>query len=382
KTKTLMFFDGCAANLGCTILLRGGSVAELKKVKQITNFMVYFAYNWQLERSFLMDEFAMPPPLPDELPLIIESSENENKGDKCDNIEMKKIKYNNATNVKNGSTTNVNNSKFMSRPTTLNLKNIKHPETDIKLKENLEDIQKKKESKYIEDFSDPLRSYLQSEDDSIFHHHGSSLHVASLPFSNQFRKALDDVVLCISPNIKITVPYLETENGRNCELRRFFPEEIYWSEQFLKELEGSGKKNQYIDIEEVSLQSFITNVNQDNIEVLPTHSFLFTKLTTTFQDSIQTQTLLADFRARGGRIRQLCPHEITMREKEKKSQNRGDTFITGINNAQKSELANAGLFWEKKVDALSAYNHQRLAILFCSYSNSSNNAPNFCVSPW
>ncbi|XP_067143370.1 1-phosphatidylinositol 3-phosphate 5-kinase-like isoform X2 [Centruroides vittatus] len=381
KTKTLMFFDGCAANLGCTILLRGGSVAELKKVKQITNFMVYFAYNWQLERSFLMDEFAMPPPLPDELPLIIESSENENK-DKCDNIETKKIKYNNATNVKNGSTTNVNNSKLMSRPTTLNLKNIKHPETDIKLKENLEDIQKKKESKYIEDFSDPLRSYLQSEDDSIFHHHGSSLHVASLPFSNQFRKALDDVVLCISPNIKISLPYLETENGRNCELRRFFPEEIYWSEQFLKELEGSGKKNQYIDIEEVSVQSFITNVNQDNIEVLPIHSFLFTKLTTTFQDSIQTQTLLADFRARGGRIRQLCPHEITIREKEKKSQNRGDSFITGINTTLKPELANAGLFWERKVDALSAYNHQRLAILFCSYSNSSNNAPNFCVSPW
>lgn len=378
KTKTLMFFDGCAANLGCTILLRGGSVAELKKVKQITNFMVYVAYNWQLERSFLMDEFAMPPSLPDELSLLIESSEHINRNHENHDAEInKKI-----TNMGSECTTNFNNLKFSSRPTTLNLKNVKNPEVDIKLKENIEDMHKKKESKYIEDFSDPLRSYLQSEDDSIFHHHGSSLHVASLPFSNQFRKALDDVVLCISPNIKISVPYLETENGRNCELRRFFPDEIYWSEQFLKELEGSGKKNQYIDIEEVSIQSFVTNVNQDNIEILPIHPFLFTKLTTTFQDSIQTQTLLADFRARGGRIRQLCSHEISMKEKEKKLANRGDSFAMGTAGTTKSELTNAGLFWERKVDALSAYNHQRLAILFCSYSNSSNNAPSFCVSPW
>jgi hypothetical protein len=28
------------------------------------------------------------------------------------------------------------------------------------------------------------------------------------------------------------VPYLETEHGRNCALRKFFPDDIFWSAQF------------------------------------------------------------------------------------------------------------------------------------------------------
>jgi hypothetical protein len=31
---------------------------------------------------------------------------------------------------------------------------------------------------------------------------------------------------------QFTVPYLETETGRNCALRKFFPDEIFWSAQF------------------------------------------------------------------------------------------------------------------------------------------------------
>lgn len=34
------------------------------------------------------------------------------------------------------------------------------------------------------------------------------------------------------------------------------------------------------------------------------------------------------------------------------------------------------------VDVLDPNNHQRLAVLFCSYSDKSNNAPAFCVYPW
>lgn len=31
-TKTMIYFDGCANHLGCAIILRGGSVGELKRV--------------------------------------------------------------------------------------------------------------------------------------------------------------------------------------------------------------------------------------------------------------------------------------------------------------------------------------------------------------
>lgn len=58
-----MFFDGCPSHLGCTIKLRGASEYELARVKEIIMMMVYVAYHSQLEISFLMDEFAMPPSL-------------------------------------------------------------------------------------------------------------------------------------------------------------------------------------------------------------------------------------------------------------------------------------------------------------------------------
>uniref|UniRef100_A0A3Q2Z2S7 1-phosphatidylinositol 3-phosphate 5-kinase n=1 Tax=Hippocampus comes TaxID=109280 RepID=A0A3Q2Z2S7_HIPCM len=61
--KTLMFFEGCAAHLGCSIKLRGASEYELARVKEIIMMMVCVAYHSQLEISFLMDEFAMPPSL-------------------------------------------------------------------------------------------------------------------------------------------------------------------------------------------------------------------------------------------------------------------------------------------------------------------------------
>ncbi|XP_045152704.1 1-phosphatidylinositol 3-phosphate 5-kinase [Echinops telfairi] len=62
-TKTLMFFEGCPQHLGCTIKLRGGCDYELARVKEILIFMICVAYHSQLEISFLMDEFAMPPTL-------------------------------------------------------------------------------------------------------------------------------------------------------------------------------------------------------------------------------------------------------------------------------------------------------------------------------
>ncbi|KAE9598078.1 hypothetical protein Lal_00004213 [Lupinus albus] len=64
--KTLMFFEDCPKPLGCTILLRGADVDELKKVKHVVQYGVFAAYHLALETSFLADEGASPLP---ELPL-------------------------------------------------------------------------------------------------------------------------------------------------------------------------------------------------------------------------------------------------------------------------------------------------------------------------
>ncbi|XP_044488390.1 putative 1-phosphatidylinositol-3-phosphate 5-kinase FAB1C [Mangifera indica] len=61
KSKTLMYFEGCPRRLGCTVLLRGASQEELKKVKHVVQYAVFAAYHLSLETSFLADEGATLP---------------------------------------------------------------------------------------------------------------------------------------------------------------------------------------------------------------------------------------------------------------------------------------------------------------------------------
>ncbi|KAK9074536.1 hypothetical protein SSX86_007134 [Deinandra increscens subsp. villosa] len=60
-SKTCMFFDGCPRRLGCTVLLKGSSREELKKVKHVVQYAVFAAYHLSLETSFLADEGATLP---------------------------------------------------------------------------------------------------------------------------------------------------------------------------------------------------------------------------------------------------------------------------------------------------------------------------------
>ncbi|XP_051131111.1 1-phosphatidylinositol-3-phosphate 5-kinase FAB1B-like isoform X2 [Andrographis paniculata] len=70
-TKTLMFLEGCPRPLGCTILLKGASGDELKKVKHVVNYGVFAAYHLSLETSFLADEGASLPELPLKSPIKV-----------------------------------------------------------------------------------------------------------------------------------------------------------------------------------------------------------------------------------------------------------------------------------------------------------------------
>ncbi|KAA8541583.1 hypothetical protein F0562_022735 [Nyssa sinensis] len=69
--KTLMYFEGCPKPLGCTILLRGASGDELKKVKHVVQYGVFAAYHLALETSFLADEGASLPELPLNSPVTV-----------------------------------------------------------------------------------------------------------------------------------------------------------------------------------------------------------------------------------------------------------------------------------------------------------------------
>ncbi|XP_073135211.1 putative 1-phosphatidylinositol-3-phosphate 5-kinase FAB1C [Henckelia pumila] len=60
-SKTLMFFEGCPRRLGCTVVLRGSSREELKKVKNVVKYAVFAAYHLSLQTSFFADEGSSLP---------------------------------------------------------------------------------------------------------------------------------------------------------------------------------------------------------------------------------------------------------------------------------------------------------------------------------
>ncbi|KAG0242758.1 hypothetical protein B0O80DRAFT_460532 [Mortierella sp. GBAus27b] len=65
KRKSYMFFQHCPGNHFCSLVLRGGSLDMLNRVKQIVELMVWVSYNLKLETSLMNDQFAMTSPLPE-----------------------------------------------------------------------------------------------------------------------------------------------------------------------------------------------------------------------------------------------------------------------------------------------------------------------------
>ena len=61
RRKTYMYLSGCPKELGCTIVLRGAEPEILRKLKRITEFMIFVVYNLKLETNFMRDEFALIP---------------------------------------------------------------------------------------------------------------------------------------------------------------------------------------------------------------------------------------------------------------------------------------------------------------------------------
>jgi 1-phosphatidylinositol-3-phosphate 5-kinase len=101
--------------------------------------------------------------------------------------------------------------------------------------------EKRVHCKSVSDKSDPLHQYMNEDEDDVFNRISSSsqyLNVADIPLLNKFKKALEGTILSVSPYMKFSIPYLETEPGRNCVLRSFFPKELYYSAYFSDKIEG------------------------------------------------------------------------------------------------------------------------------------------------
>ena len=68
--KRLMFFAGCPPEYGCTVLIRGGTLEQLKVVKSIMRLFLLITYSSQLEQAFLNDCYAQIIPNEGDLSFI------------------------------------------------------------------------------------------------------------------------------------------------------------------------------------------------------------------------------------------------------------------------------------------------------------------------
>lgn len=270
-----MFFEGCPPYLGCSIKLRGASLYELARVKEIIRLMVCVAYHSQLEISFLMDEFAMPPTLTQSasFPCLLEASSQDAKQPDGGGKEEKHAEAEDAapsslveeegeegSSMDNGDAPvqdgphpkSQSSSEETCKAQTVTSSPRSSPQPQGEplcppcLPEGEQDLSstavgsaegeaagKGSPSKDLEDgeggeattprvFPDPLQ-----DDTGMF----VAEQVASSDdhlklISSVFKQELKDIILCISPFITFEKPFLLTPAGMHCPSRDYFPEQV------------------------------------------------------------------------------------------------------------------------------------------------------------
>uniref|UniRef100_A0A1A8EIT4 1-phosphatidylinositol 3-phosphate 5-kinase n=1 Tax=Nothobranchius korthausae TaxID=1143690 RepID=A0A1A8EIT4_9TELE len=427
EVKTLMFFDGCPPHLGCSIKLRGPSEYELSRVKEIIMLMVCVAYHSQLEISFLMDEFAMPPSSPQSSSLLCLLDEAAEDG-MLDKDTLRKSKQSedsilgqlgevpplepsskredlcvdpeDAANIKTRTS-----SPFSSPAPPLVIPSLVFMEVDQEI--GSDTLIRTSEPDTREEVSLVLGTEEHSVTPKFFRdplQDDTGLFVAEQVDSSDdrlksisavFKHELKDIILCISPFITFREPFLLTPAGMHCPSRDYFSEQVYFSpllNKDLKELDGRRKRQLLKDMAPSCQVNGQTNGSMQLrfTDLLPCHSLTRTRIVEQLGTSQNLTRMLADYRANGGRIQQ----------KESSNpfgsagpvgfgaggQSRTPDLLVRLpvktNDEEVKMSRQTDVGWTSKLDCLNPINHQRLCVLFSSSSLQSNNAPNPCVSPW
>ncbi|KIK70502.1 hypothetical protein GYMLUDRAFT_972544 [Collybiopsis luxurians FD-317 M1] len=61
RRKTFMRFEGCSRDMGCTIILRGGDISTLRKIKKVTRLIIFLVRNLKLETHLWKDSVITLP---------------------------------------------------------------------------------------------------------------------------------------------------------------------------------------------------------------------------------------------------------------------------------------------------------------------------------
>ena len=387
--KSLMYFDGCAKNLGCTVTLRGStSIAELRSMKNILQFMTYAMYNARLESAFLFDELAAPPDPASLNALTSAYSPTSICDSEFDMVPLPaKLSSKPAS---NGTSAVIQNNSVVSNGPLLDSRNGSCGDacdgapcsqqskselvavTDGPLYVSVEGgeiLEQSQGGGYKSDGCNmPAARQHDNEDDDPVHQREAA-----------FGTAVSRTLLTVSPCSQVQLPYLETAAGARCRLRRHFPAEIYWSQQLnpapsTKSSDSAARPNDAdtVDVGITSTDNFM-RVPSD-VDLLPIHPFVVEKLTAP-SSCPNVQALLSDYRARGGRL----PLPTSKSAVRTTADGDGPEEQAASNDVI---AAGGGDGTCRLPDCLDALHHQRFLVLFSSFSHESANAPLPCVAPW
>ncbi|CAI4226982.1 unnamed protein product [Auanema sp. JU1783] len=169
---------------------------------------------------------------------------------------------------------------------------------------------------------------------------------------SSFETALSESILSLSPFIRYEPPFLETMRGRKCTLLPYFKQPLYRfgvAEDFLEIAKEEAEDVQNKELAEKTCPP----------PEYPRHKFAKQDLTKPESNMIDN---VAAFRALGGRVFRKRIHDVP--EKVVVNGRRSSMDRLRFNNV------------------LCPLVHQRVAVLFGSFSPKSPNAPSFCVRPW
>ncbi|GMT32423.1 hypothetical protein PFISCL1PPCAC_23720 [Pristionchus fissidentatus] len=155
-------------------------------------------------------------------------------------------------------------------------------------------------------------------------------------------RALDSSVLSISPFIDVEPPFLETNKGRSCSLLDYFKQPLY----------------PFVSDEEIAMRRI--EEGEEEGEDTPA-SVSLPRTPFALSTGVNGEDETALFRAKGG---------VMFRERMKKN-NEKSPKSTGPSSPR-----------TRRSDVLDPLSHQRVAVLFGSFSPKSPNSPFFCVRPW
>jgi len=196
---------------------------------------------------------------------------------------------------------------------------------------------------------------------------------------------LKKTILSASPFIQYVPPYLETKEGNECKLRKYFPPTIFWSPQFDSITDKSVEMEEnispvlipsYGEYEPVLVNGNMMSISP-KIKLKPEHPFVRETLSCAI-GSEKVQNLVADFRRKGSRLefttKPLCNFHYGRDKRCSTDRSSWNTLETD----EVKQIDEIG----KKLDCLDPFEHQKISVQFCSYSRISSNAPYYCVNPW